>query len=78
MGLLEAGPAENTRQLEAKTSSSLSEEDMKELEDLDLSGIDVDEISGGTTANSAKKTEDQPNAATNPNVSAKKADAAAE
>ncbi len=52
MGLLEAGNTTSTPQLAAKSSASLSEEDLKELEDLDLSGLDVDsdekpEASGG-------------------------------
>ena len=42
MGLLEAGNTTSTPQLAAKSSASLSEEDLKELEDLDLSGLDVD------------------------------------
>jgi phage shock protein A len=42
MGLLESGNTTSTPQLAAKSSASLSEEDLKELEDLDLSGLDVD------------------------------------
>lgn len=42
MGLLESGNTTATPQLTAKSSAGLSEEDLKELEDLDLSGIDVD------------------------------------
>jgi len=41
MGLLEAGNTTATPQLAAKSSAHLSEEDLKELEDLDLSGLDV-------------------------------------
>ena len=42
MGLLESGTTTSTPQLTAKASgSSLSAEDLKELEDLDLSGLDV-------------------------------------
>ena len=42
MGLLESGNTTSTPQLAAKSSASLSEEDLKELEDLDLSGLDVE------------------------------------
>jgi phage shock protein A len=42
MGLLGTGNTTSTPQLAAKSSASLSEEDLKELEDLDLSGLDVD------------------------------------
>jgi phage shock protein A len=42
MGLLEAGTSSQAPQLAAKSSASLSEEDLKELEDLDLSGLDVE------------------------------------
>ncbi|HEY8145403.1 MAG TPA: PspA/IM30 family protein [Kofleriaceae bacterium] len=42
MGLLESGNTTSTPQLAAKSSASLSAEDLKELEDLDLSGLDVD------------------------------------
>ena len=42
MGLLESGTTTSTPQLTAKASGGLSEEDLKELEDLDLSGIDVE------------------------------------
>ena len=42
MGLLESGTTTSTPQLTAKSSAGLSEEDLKELEDLDLSGIDLD------------------------------------
>ena len=51
MGLLEGGTAE-TKQLEAKNESSkpaasLSAEDLKELEELDLSGVELEDLSGG-------------------------------
>jgi phage shock protein A len=39
MGLLESGSTAATPQLAAKGASSLTEEDLKELEDLDLSGL---------------------------------------
>ena len=42
MGLLESGTTTSTPQLTAKSSAGLTEEDLKELEDLDLSGIDVE------------------------------------
>jgi phage shock protein A len=42
MGLLESGTTTATPQLTAKSSAGLSEEDLKELEDLDLSGIELD------------------------------------
>ena len=45
MGLLESGGAKAAPQLEAgapPTASSLSAEDLKELEDLDLSDLGVD------------------------------------
>jgi phage shock protein A len=42
MGLLESGTTTSTPQLAAKSSAGLSEEDLKELEDLDLSGLDVE------------------------------------
>lgn len=47
MGLLEQGNTTETKQLSAAPASSLSEEDLKELEDLDLSGIDLDDLGGG-------------------------------
>ncbi|HTE54512.1 MAG TPA: PspA/IM30 family protein [Kofleriaceae bacterium] len=47
MGLLESGTTTATPQLTAKSSAGLSEEDLKELEDLDLSGIDVEGDSDG-------------------------------
>ncbi|HLU66350.1 MAG TPA: PspA/IM30 family protein [Kofleriaceae bacterium] len=64
MGLL--GPATSTAapQLPSKSSASLTEEDLKELEDLDLSGLDVeggeDKAAGGDGASKdggAKKPE---------------------
>jgi phage shock protein A len=59
MGLLEAGNTTSTPQLAAKSSASLSEEDLKELEDLDLSGLDVDSDekpeSGSTSKRDEKK-----------------------
>src|SRR5688572_7561827 len=51
MGLLESGTTTATPQFTAKSSASLSEEDLKELEDLDLSGLDVD---GGEDKGSSK------------------------
>jgi phage shock protein A len=42
MGLLESGTTTSTPQLTAKSSAGLTEEDLKELEDLDLSGLDVE------------------------------------
>jgi phage shock protein A len=42
MGLLESGTTTSTPQLTSKASAGLSEEDLKELEDLDLSGIDIE------------------------------------
>jgi phage shock protein A len=55
MGLLESGTTTSTPQLAAKSSASLTEEDLKELEDLDLSGLgdDVESESKGA----AEKTE---------------------
>ena len=60
MGLLESGNTTSTPQLAAKSSASLSEEDLKELEDLDLSGLDVDgdekpETGGGAAKPEPKK-----------------------
>ncbi len=47
MGLLEAGEqSQETRQLEAGEASSLTDEDLKELEDLDLSGLGLDDLGG--------------------------------
>jgi phage shock protein A len=43
MGMLTAGSADAKQLHAAPTASSLSEEDLKELEDLDLSSLDVDE-----------------------------------
>jgi phage shock protein A len=40
MGLLESGEGGERPQLEERAASSLTEEDLKELEDLDLSGLD--------------------------------------
>ncbi len=45
MGLLESGTTIDTKQLNPAPASSLSEEDLKELEDLDLSGLDMDDVS---------------------------------
>jgi phage shock protein A len=47
MGLLASGGSTNTKALPEKAQSHLSEEDLKELEDLDLSGIDLGEGAGG-------------------------------
>ncbi len=44
MGLLESGESEERPQLEERTASSLTEEDLKELEDLDLSGLGLDDL----------------------------------
>jgi phage shock protein A len=44
MGLLEAGESGERRQLEERTASSLTEEDLKELEDLDLSGLGLEDM----------------------------------
>ena len=46
MGLLKAAEAPVTKQLEAPSASSLSEEDLKELEDLDLSSFDLGDDAG--------------------------------
>jgi phage shock protein A len=66
MGLLEAGNTSATPQLPSKSSASLTAEDLKELEDLDLSGLDVEgagdekpasdekPAKGGASAKSAK------------------------
>jgi phage shock protein A len=48
MGLLSAGTASESKQLTEKAESTLSEEDLKELEDLDLSGIDLDDLDTGS------------------------------
>ena len=69
MGLLSAGNTTDTKQLgsgegaeadepaepSAATGASLSEEDLKELEDLDLSGVDLDDLSGGDDADAGDK-----------------------
>jgi phage shock protein A len=47
MGLLKPASAPEAKQLEAPSASSLSAEDLKELEDLDLSQFDVGEAEGG-------------------------------
>ena len=57
MGLLESGNTTSTPQLAAKSSASLSEEDLKELEDLDLSGLDVDSGDEKPEASSGAKPE---------------------
>ena len=57
MGLLESGNTTSTPQLAAKSSASLSEEDLKELEDLDLSGLDVDSDDEKPEASSGAKPE---------------------
>ncbi|GAB4520219.1 MAG: PspA/IM30 family protein [Haliangiales bacterium] len=46
MGLLQSGTAPETKQLEAPSASSLTEEDLKELEDLDLSSLDISDDDG--------------------------------
>ncbi|HUS67462.1 MAG TPA: PspA/IM30 family protein [Kofleriaceae bacterium] len=46
MGLLGSGTTTSTPQLTSKSSASLTAEDLKELEDLDLSGLDVEGGSG--------------------------------
>ncbi len=61
MGLLESGTTTDTPQLEAGSPSvsSLSEEDLKELEDLDLSDLGVDDVSGdGEKASDGEKAGD--------------------
>jgi hypothetical protein len=60
MGLLESGTTTSTPQLTAKSSASLSEEDLKELEDLDLSGLDVE---GDTKEGDEGKPAGKPDAA---------------
>jgi phage shock protein A len=47
MGLLPAAAAPESKQLEAPSASSLTEEDLKELEDLDLSSLDMPETGTG-------------------------------
>lgn len=55
MGLLKPAEAPETKQLEAPSASSLSEEDLKELEDLDLSSFDLgDDGSGAEKADKAQ------------------------
>jgi len=59
MGLLESGTTTDTPQLEAGSppmAASLTAEDLKELEDLDLSDLGLDEASSDT----AKDAEDKP------------------
>jgi phage shock protein A len=61
MGLLEAGDSGQRPQLEERTASSLTEEDLKELEDLDLSGLGLDDLgdegSGDGEAKASEKAE---------------------
>lgn len=52
MGLLSSGSAPEAKQLEAPSASSLTEEDLKELEDLDLSSLDIPDDSESATAGS--------------------------
>lgn len=52
MGLLKPAETANAKQLEAPSASSLSEEDLKELEDLDLSSFDIGD--DGTTPDKSK------------------------
>jgi phage shock protein A len=47
MGLLPAAAAPESKQLEAPSASSLTAEDLKELEDLDLSSLDIPESESG-------------------------------
>jgi phage shock protein A len=47
MGLLPSASAPESKQLEAPSASSLTEEDLKELEDLDLSSLDMPESGTG-------------------------------
>jgi phage shock protein A len=59
MGLLKAAEAPESKQLNAAPSaSSLSEEDLKELEDLDLSSFDVGEEKSEAAASSATSDDD--------------------
>lgn len=60
MGLLEAGTTTATPQLTAKSGASLSDEDLKELEDLDLSGLDVDGEAGSEGDSGRKGDEKKP------------------
>jgi phage shock protein A len=55
MGMLPSASAPENKQLGAPSASSLTEEDLKELEDLDLSSLDVPE--GSTGKASSGKTE---------------------
>ena len=55
MGMLPSASAPESKQLGAPSASSLTEEDLKELEDLDLSSLDVPE--GSTGKASSGKTE---------------------
>jgi phage shock protein A len=55
MGMLPSASAPENKQLGAPSASSLTEEDLKELEDLDLSSLDVPE--GSTGKASPGKTE---------------------
>lgn len=55
MGLLPSAAAPENKQLGAPSASSLTEEDLKELEDLDLSSLDVSEGEAGKA--SSGKTE---------------------
>ncbi|WP_428262607.1 PspA/IM30 family protein [Haliangium sp.] len=50
MGLLQSGTAPEAKQLNAPSASSLTEEDLKELEDLDLSSLDMPDESGKSDA----------------------------
>jgi phage shock protein A len=55
MGLLEAGTSSAAPQLPSKSSAGLSEEDLKELEDLDLSGLDVEGGDSGSDGGASQK-----------------------
>jgi phage shock protein A len=52
MGMLPAASAPEAKQLEAPSASSLTAEDLKELEDLDLSSLDMPESDSGTEGQS--------------------------
>lgn len=54
MGLLSAGNSEAKQLNAAPSASSLSEEDLKELEDLDLSSLDISESDKVASADSGK------------------------
>ena len=54
MGLLESGTTTSTPQLTSKSSASLTAEDLKELEDLDLTGLDVEGAGGDDKASDEK------------------------